>query len=134
MWLLCSFIVRSTHSLYCSLSFPNNCHNVLVIYESMNKDIMSYIHTYIWRYIYIYVVGNRGLPWFMFFAFLVMKTSGILFFGPSFRQPARKASSGEIYLKKKYIYMYISRTILLYHTTCKPDFLSSCPSLNSYLK
>ena len=28
------------------------------------------------------------------FAFLVKKTSGILFFGPSFRKPARKASSG----------------------------------------
>ena len=39
-----------------------------------------------------------------FFAFLVMKTSGILFFGPSFRQPARKASSGEIYLKNKDLY------------------------------
>ena len=51
-----------------------------------------------------YIVGNRGLPWFMFFAFLVMKTSGILFFGPSFRQPARKASSGEIYLKNKDLY------------------------------
>ena len=30
----------------------------------------------------------------MFFAFLVKNTSGILFFGPSFRKPARKASSG----------------------------------------
>ena len=26
----------------------------------------------------------------MFFAFLVKRTSGILFFGPSFRKPARK--------------------------------------------
>ena len=50
------------------------------------------------------VVGNRGLPWFMFFAFLVKKTSGILFFGPSFRKPARKASLGEIYLKNKDLY------------------------------
>ena len=58
----------------------------------------------IYIYIYIYIVGNRGLPWFMFFAFLVMKTCRILFFGPSFRQPARKASSGG---KKKYIYVYI---------------------------
>ena len=32
---------------------------------------------------------------FFFFAFLVKKTSGILFFGPSFRKPARKASSGD---------------------------------------
>ena len=38
------------------------------------------------------------------FAFLVRKTSGILFFGPSFRKPARKASSGEIYLKNKDLY------------------------------
>ena len=29
----------------------------------------------------------------MFFAFLVKNTSGILFFGPSFRKPARKALS-----------------------------------------
>ena len=49
----------------------------------------------------IFKVGNRGLPWFMFLLFLVKKTSGILFFGPSFRKPARKASSGEIYLKKQ---------------------------------
>ena len=28
--------------------------------------------------------------------FLVKKTSGILFFGPSFRKPARKASSGVV--------------------------------------
>ena len=46
-----------------------------------------------------------------FFAFLVKKTSGILFFGPSFRKPARKASSGEIYLKTR-IYML---------QTCKHD-------------
>ena len=39
-----------------------------------------------------------------FFAFLVKKTSGILLFGPSFRKPARKASSGEIYLKNKDLY------------------------------
>ena len=32
----------------------------------------------------------------MFFAFLFKKTSGILFFGPSFRKPARKASSGRL--------------------------------------
>ena len=49
-------------------------------------------HIYFYSYIYIYI------------AFLVMKTSGILFFGPSFRQPARKASSGEIYLKNKDLY------------------------------
>ena len=40
----------------------------------------------------------------MFLAFLVKKTSGILIFGPSFRKPARKASSGEIYLKNKDLY------------------------------
>ena len=33
--------------------------------------------------------------------FLVKKISEILFFGPSFRKPAGKASSGEIYLKKQ---------------------------------
>ena len=52
----------------------------------------------------MYVVGNRGLPWFIFLAFLVKKTSGLLIFGPSFRKPARKASSGEIYLKNKDLY------------------------------
>ena len=41
---------------------------------------------------------------FFFLAFLVKKTSGILIFGPSFRKPARKASSGEIYLKNKDLY------------------------------
>ena len=41
---------------------------------------------------------------YIFFVFLVKKTSGILFFGPSFRKPARKASSGEIYLKNKDLY------------------------------
>ena len=46
-------------------------------------------HTHIYKYI---------------FAFLVKKTSGILIFGPSFRKPARKASSGEIYLKNKDLY------------------------------
>ena len=40
----------------------------------------------------------------LFLAFLVKKTSGILIFGPSFRKPARKASSGEIYLKNKDLY------------------------------
>ena len=40
----------------------------------------------------------------IFLAFLVKKTSGILIFGPSFRKPARKASSGEIYLKNKDLY------------------------------
>ena len=40
----------------------------------------------------------------MFLAFLVKKTSGLLIFGPSFRKPARKASSGEIYLKNKDLY------------------------------
>ena len=35
-----------------------------------------------------------------------MKTSGILFFGPSFRKPAQKASSGEIYLKNKDLQTY----------------------------
>ena len=40
----------------------------------------------------------------LFLAFLVKKTSGILFFGPSFRKPARKASSGEIYLNNKDLY------------------------------
>ena len=52
----------------------------------------------------MYIVENRGLPCFMFFALLVKKTSGILFFGPSFRKPARKASSGEIYFKNKDLY------------------------------
>ena len=33
---------------------------------------------------------------YLFLAFLVKETSGILIFGPSFRKPARKASSGEI--------------------------------------
>ena len=33
-----------------------------------------------------------------FFALLVKKTSGILFFGPSFRKPARKASSGFFFI------------------------------------
>ena len=37
--------------------------------------------------IHIYV-GNRGLPWFIFLAFLVKETSGILIFGPSFRKPS----------------------------------------------
>ena len=41
---------------------------------------------------------------YMFLAFLVKETSGILIFGPSFRKPARKASSGEIYLKNKDLY------------------------------
>ena len=41
---------------------------------------------------------------YIFLAFLVKKTSGILIFGPSFRKPARKASSGEIYLKNKDLY------------------------------
>ena len=60
----------------------------------------------------------------MFFAFLVMKTSGILFFGPSFRQPARKASSGEIYLKnfvsKLILYITVGKiyTVIL---TCEID-------------
>ena len=40
----------------------------------------------------------------MFFAFLVMKTNGILFFGPNLRKPAQKASSGEIYLKNNRSY------------------------------
>ena len=40
----------------------------------------------------------------IFLAFLVKETSGILIFGPSFRKPARKASSGEIYLKNKDLY------------------------------
>ena len=40
----------------------------------------------------IYIVGNRGLPWFMFFAFLVKKTSGILFFGPNNKKIIRKFS------------------------------------------
>ena len=49
--------------------------------------------------------NSRCVYIYMFFAFfLVMKTSGILFFGQSFRQPARKASSGEIYLKNKDLY------------------------------
>ena len=47
-------------------------------------------------YIYIFV--------YVFCFFLVKETSGILFFGPSFRKPARKASSGEIYLKIKDLY------------------------------
>ena len=33
-----------------------------------------------------------------------MKNFRNLIFGPSFRQPARKASSGEIYLKNKDLY------------------------------
>ena len=40
----------------------------------------------------------------VFLLFLVKETSGILFFGPSFRKPARKATSGEIYLKIKDLY------------------------------
>ena len=40
----------------------------------------------------------------VFLLFLVKETSGILFFGPSFRKPAWKASSGEIYLKNKDLY------------------------------
>ena len=50
---------------------------------------------------------HKEVPLFFtysFFAFLVKKTSGILFFGPSFRKPARKASSREIYLKNKDLY------------------------------
>ena len=49
----------------------------------------------------------------MFYAFLVKKTSGMLYFGPSFRKPARKASSGEIYLKNKDLYGTVQ--------TCKHD-------------
>ena len=46
-----------------------------------------------------------SLSLFFFFAFfLVKKTSGILFFGPSFHKPARKASLGEIYLKNEDLY------------------------------
>ena len=47
-----------------------------------------------------WVLCKLDLSYKHFFYFLVKKTSGILFFGPSFRKPARKASSGEIYLKK----------------------------------
>ena len=46
----------------------------------------------------------REFIWTLVLAFLVKKTSGILIFGPSFRKPARKASSGEIYLKNKDLY------------------------------
>ena len=42
---------------------------------------------------------------YIFFAFLVKKTSRILFFGPSFRKPARKALSEEIYLKNKDLFL-----------------------------
>ena len=71
--------------------------------------------------IYIFI-GNRGLPWFMFFAFLVMKTSGILFFGPILALPefyylapiffgptAIKNKIPEVFITKKakkYIYLY----------------------------
>ena len=41
---------------------------------------------------------------FIFLLFLVKETSRILYFGPSFRKPARKASSVEIYLKNKDLY------------------------------
>ena len=53
----------------------------------------THTHTHTHTHIYIYFV-----------CFLVKETSGILFFGPSFRKPARKASSGEIYLKNKDLY------------------------------
>ena len=60
------------------------------------------------QYFEIFQISSSGKIYnkniFFFFAFLVMKTSEILFFGPSFRQPARKASSGEIYLKNKDLY------------------------------
>ena len=48
----------------------------------------------------------------MFFCFFGNENFRNLIFGPSFRQPARKASSGEIYLKKTRIYML---------QTCKHD-------------
>ena len=44
--------------------------------------------------IYYGIVGNRGLPWFMFFCFFGYENFLNLIFGPSFRQPARKVSSG----------------------------------------
>ena len=59
---------------------------------------------YIQIYIYKYTLYKYTLYIYIFFAFLVKKTYGILFFGPSFRKPARKASSGEIYLKNKDLY------------------------------
>ena len=40
----------------------------------------------------------------MFLNFWLGKLPDFLFFGPSFRKPARKASSGEIYLKNKDLY------------------------------
>ena len=39
-----------------------------------------------------------------FFCFFGYENFRYLIFGPSFRQPARKASSGEIYLKNKDLY------------------------------
>ena len=53
---------------------------------------------------YRYQQGTNYLYMYTFLAFLVKETSGILIFGPSFRKPARKASSGEIYLKNKDLY------------------------------
>ena len=41
---------------------------------------------------------------FIFFCFFGYENFRNLIFGPSFRQPARKASSGEIYLKNKDLY------------------------------
>ena len=77
------------------------------------------LYAMLYIYIYIYIVGNRRLLWFMFFAFLVMKTSGILFFGPSFRQLARKASSVG---KKIYIYVYINGFVSTRSTKNRKSF------------
>ena len=50
------------------------------------------------------IVGNRGLPCFMFFAFLVKKTFGILFFCPSYRKPARESDvRGNLFEKQRFI-------------------------------
>ena len=58
-------------------------------YIENNVNLIMYIYIYIYytyiyielsTFIHIYIVGNRGLPWFMFFAFLVKKSSGIFIF------------------------------------------------------
>ena len=36
-----------------------------------------------YTYIYIYILGNRGLPWFMFLLFWLGKLPEFLFFDPN---------------------------------------------------
>ena len=74
------------------------------------------------------------------FAFLVKKTSGILFFGRSFPKPARKASSGEIYLKNKDLYateknkipeVFITKKAKTHIYICIYDFDGVCLYMSS---